>query len=117
MRIAVLREDLSAAPRVAATTESDTTFAAAGASVVVQAGAGSAAGISDEQYRNAGAVIAGPGEAGRDADLILKVRRPESVDGIRPGAAIVALMDPYGNEAALRRLANAGLAAFSLELI
>src|SRR5688500_1252472 len=117
MRIAVLREDPAVEPRVAATPETVKKFAAAGASVVVEVGAGSAAGISDEQYRNAGATIAGPGEAGRDADLVLRVRRPESVDGIRRGAAIVALMDPYGNEAALRRLADAGLAAFSLELI
>ena len=117
MRIAVLREDPAVEPRVAATPETVKKFAAAGASVVVEAGAGSAAGISDEQYRNAGASIAGPGEAGRDADLILRVRRPESVDGIKRGAAIVALMDPYGNEAALRGLADAGLAAFSLELI
>ncbi len=117
MRIAVLREDPAVEPRVAATPETVKKFAAAGASVVVEAGAGSAAGISDEQYRNAGATIAGPGEARHDADLVLKVRRPESVDGFRRGAAIVALMDPYGNEAALRRLADAGLAAFSLELI
>src|SRR5688572_25256796 len=117
MRIAVLREDPAVEPRVAATPETVRKFAAAGASVVVEAGAGSAAGISDEQYRNAGASIAGPGEAARDADLILKVRRPESVDGIKRGAAVVALMDPYGNEAALQRLADAGLAAFALELI
>jgi NAD(P) transhydrogenase subunit alpha len=117
MRIAVLREDPAVEPRVAATPETVKKFAAAGAIVVVEAGAGSAAGISDEQYRNGGAVIARPGEAGRDADLVLRVRRPESVDGIKRGAAIVALMDPYGNEAALQRLADAGLAAFSLELI
>ena len=48
---------------------------------------------------------------------MLKVRRPESLSGYKRGAAVVALMDPYGNEAALQRLAEAGLQAFSLELI
>jgi NAD(P) transhydrogenase subunit alpha len=48
---------------------------------------------------------------------VLKVRRPDSVDGYKRGAAVIALMDPYGNEAALRQMADAGLMAFSLELI
>ncbi|HWT29824.1 MAG TPA: Re/Si-specific NAD(P)(+) transhydrogenase subunit alpha [Propylenella sp.] len=117
MRIAVLREDPTIEPRVAATAETVKKFAAAGAQVVVEAGAGSAAGISDEKYRAAGAEIAGPGDAVRDADLILRVRRPDNFDGYKRGAAVVALMDPYGNESALQRLADAGLAAFALELI
>jgi NAD(P) transhydrogenase subunit alpha len=118
MRIAVLREDPAVEPRVAATPETVKKFAAVGASVAVEAGSGTAAGISDEQYRKAGAEIApNCAEAVRDADLVLKVRRPEAIDGYKSGAAVVALMDPYGNEAALKRLAEAGLSAFSLELI
>jgi NAD(P) transhydrogenase subunit alpha len=117
MRIAVLREDPPMEPRVAATPETVKKFVAAGAQVVVEAGAGSRAGISDEQYRSVGAEIAGAGQAARDADLILKVRRPDNLDGYKRGAAVVALMDPYGNETALQRIADAGVAAFALELI
>ncbi|HEX4862004.1 MAG TPA: NAD(P) transhydrogenase subunit alpha, partial [Rhizomicrobium sp.] len=50
-------------------------------------------------------------------DLVLAVRRPERLENFKHGAAVVALMDPYGNEASLQRLAEAGLQAFSLELI
>jgi NAD(P) transhydrogenase subunit alpha len=118
MRIAVLREDPAVEPRVAATPETVKKFAAAGASVVVEAGSGVAAGISDEQFRAAGAEIGtSAADALRDADLVLKVRRPDGLEGYRNGTAVVALMDPYGNEVALRKLAEAGISAFSLELI
>jgi NAD(P) transhydrogenase subunit alpha len=118
MRIAVLREDSAVEPRVAATPESVRKFIAAGATVSVQAGAGAGAGLSDRLYRDAGAeVVETAGAALREADLILKVRRPDNLIGYKRGAAVVALMDPYDNEAALRRLAEAGLLAFSLELI
>ena len=118
MRIAVLKEDPAVEPRVAATPETVRKFLAAGATVVVEAGAGVAAGISDGHYRDAGAEVAESAAAAtRDADLVLRVRRPEAADGLKRGAAIVALMDPYDNEPALRRLAEAGLAAFSLELV
>jgi NAD(P) transhydrogenase subunit alpha len=117
MRIAVLKEDPAVEPRVAATPETVKKFSALGAKVAVETGAGAAAGVSDQRYREAGAEIAEPGAAERDADLVLSVRRPERLDNYKRGAAIVALMDPYGNETALQRLAEAGLSAFSLELI
>ena len=118
MRIAVLKEDPSVEQRVAATPETVRKFAAAGAEVAVETGAGAAAGLSDRLYREAGAEIADSAEtAARDADLVLTVRRPRAANGFKRGAAIVALMDPYGNEAALRDLAEAGILSFALELI
>jgi len=118
MRIAVLKEDRAVEPRVGATPESVRKLIAAGTAVSVESGAGVGAGISDEQYRAAGAEIASSaGPALRDADLVIKVRRPVDLIGYKQGACVVALMDPYGNEPALRRLAAAGISAFSLELI
>ena len=117
MRIAVLREDPAVEPRVAATPDTVKKFVAGGATVSVESGAGEAAGLSDEHYRKAGAEIGSREEALREADLVLTVRRPENLEGFKRGAAAVALMDPYGNEAALKSIADAGVAAFSLELI
>jgi NAD(P) transhydrogenase subunit alpha len=118
MRIAVLKEEHAVEPRVAATPETVRKYAALGASVAVEAGAGAGAGVSDQQYRDAGAeVTESAADALRDADLVLKVRRPDDVVGYKRGAAVVALMDPHGNEEALTRLADAGLSAFALELI
>ena len=118
MRVAILKEDAAVEPRVAATPELVKKLVALGATVAVEAGAGAAAGIRDDVYRGAGAEIAeGANAALAGADLVLKVRRPDDVSGFPRGAAVVALMDPYGNEDALKRMADAGLMAFALELI
>uniref|UniRef100_UPI002596F505 NAD(P) transhydrogenase subunit alpha n=1 Tax=uncultured Methylobacterium sp. TaxID=157278 RepID=UPI002596F505 len=48
-----------------------------------------------------------------------KVRRPapEELKLFKSGAAVVAIMDPYGNEAALQGMAEAGISAFAMELM
>ncbi|WP_026381602.1 Re/Si-specific NAD(P)(+) transhydrogenase subunit alpha [Afifella pfennigii] len=118
MRIAVLKEPREDEPRVAASPESVKKFAALGAEIVVETGAGARSSFSDEAFQETGATIAASREAALEgADVILAVRRPEGLAGAKNGAAVVALMDPYGNEAELKKLADAGLAAFSLELI
>src|SRR5215204_1900669 len=120
MRIAVISETDPIETRVAATPETIKKYKALGADVAVQAGAGEKAGVPDAKYEAAGATIAaGAAEAARDADVVLKVRRPGAgeLGGLKRGAIVVAIMDPYGNEAAIRALAEAGVAAFSLELI
>jgi NAD(P) transhydrogenase subunit alpha len=120
MRIAVLSETDSAEPRVAAVPETVKKFIALGADVVVQAGAGVKAGFLDADYEAAGGSIAdGAAEAARDADLVLKVRRPsgEELPLFKRGATVVAIMDPYGNERALQAMAEAGIAGFAMELM
>jgi len=49
----------------------------------------------------------------------LKVRRPtaEELKGYKKGALVIAIMDPYGNEAALKQMADAGVLAFAMELM
>lgn len=120
MRIAVLSETDSAEPRVAAVPETVKKFKGLGADVVVQSGAGTRAGILDSEYEAAGATVASSAEeTARDADLILKVRRPakDELPHLKRGATVVAIMDPYGNEAALKDIADAGVDAFAMELM
>ena len=120
MRIAVLSETDAAEPRVAAVPETVKKFKGLGAEVVVQSGAGLKAGVPDSEFEAAGAAVAASAEeAARDADLVLKVRRPaaEELKLFKPGAAVVAIMDPYGNEAALQAMAEAGISAFAMELM
>jgi len=117
MRIAVARETDANEPRVAATPETVKKFKALGAEVVVGRGAGVASGILDADYEAAGASIAD--NPTRDADLVLKVRRPSAGElaDYKRGALVVAIMDPYGNEAALKQMADAGLVAVAMELM
>jgi NAD(P) transhydrogenase subunit alpha len=120
MRIAVLSETDGAETRVSATPETVKKYKSLGADVVVQAGAGAKAGIPDAEFEAAGASIAKTAkEALKDADIILKVRRPAEgeLKGSKPGALVIAIMDPYGQEAALKALADAQVSAFAMELM
>src|SRR5215471_1336443 len=117
MRIAVAREVDPAEPRVAATPDTVKKLTALGAEVTVQAGAGVKSGVPDTDYAAAGATVSANAIDG--ADVVLKVRRPGEAEaaGYKKGALVIAIMDPYGNEAALGTLAKAGVTAFAMELM
>ncbi len=120
MKIAVIRETDTSEPRVAATPETVKKFLALGAEVAVQAGAGQRSSIPDEAYKEAGASIVKTADAVlKDADVVLKVRRPGAgeLKKLKTGAAVVGIMDPYGNEAALAEIAGTGTVAFAMELM
>jgi NAD(P) transhydrogenase subunit alpha len=55
----------------------------------------------------------------KDADVVLKVRRPAASElaGYKRGALVIAIMDPYGEDAALKAMADAGIIAFAMELL
>jgi NAD(P) transhydrogenase subunit alpha len=119
MRIAVL-SDAPADARVAATPETVKKYRALGAEVAVEAGAGREAGIPDAEFTAAGATVAADAAgAVRDADIVLRVRRPSAgqVAGAKPGALAIAIMDPHGREAELKGLAEARVSAFAMELM
>jgi NAD(P) transhydrogenase subunit alpha len=120
MRIAVAREAGAGEPRVAATPETVKKITGLGAEVVVQSGAGTLSGVLDAEYEAAGATIAKTiQDSVRDADVVLKVHRPSDaeVKTYRKGALVIAIMDPFGNEAALEAMADAGIVAFAMELM
>jgi H+-translocating NAD(P) transhydrogenase subunit alpha len=119
MRVAVIKEALPES-RVAATPETVKKLVGLGAAVVVEAGAGLASGITDAEFEGAGATLAKtPKAVLKDADVVLKVRRPgaEELAAMKKGALVLAIMDPYGNDAALRQMADAGVASFAMELM
>jgi NAD(P) transhydrogenase subunit alpha len=117
MKIAIAAETDTAEPRVAGTPDTVKRMIALGAEVVVEAGAGLKSGILDADYQAAGATV-GQGIA-KDADIVLKVRRPSAQElaSYKKGALVVAIMDPYGNEVALKEMAQAGVVAFAMELM
>src|SRR6185312_454709 len=117
MRIAVARETEAAEPRVAATPETVKKFVALGAEVAVARGAGAGSGIADADFTAAGASVGD--NVTKDADVVLKVRRPGAAElkDYKKGALVVAIMDPYGREAEVKQMADAGLVAFAMELM
>jgi len=117
MRIAVAREIDADEGRVAATPETVKKMRSLGAEVSVEPGAGMKSGIPDNEFTAAGASITS--NALKDADVVLKVRRPTAPElaAYKKGALVIAIMDPYGAEAAIRDMANAGVVAFAMELM
>jgi NAD(P) transhydrogenase subunit alpha len=117
MKIAVAAEADPSEPRVAATPETVKKMIALGAEVAVQPGAGIKSGILDADYTAAGAAVSA--DAIRGADVVLQVRRPTAseLSGVQNGALVIAIMDPYGQDAALKAMAAAGVTAFAMELM
>ncbi|MGX9574511.1 Re/Si-specific NAD(P)(+) transhydrogenase subunit alpha [Mesorhizobium sp. f-mel] len=105
-------------PRVAASPDTVKRLAGLGFNVIVESGAGTASRIPDEEFGKAGAVIGKAADVAK-ADVVLKVRRPDEAElkAYRPGTAVIAIMDPYGNDAAVDALARAGATAFSMEFM
>jgi NAD(P) transhydrogenase subunit alpha len=117
MKIAIAKEIDESEPRVAASPDTVKRFKALGADVAIEPGAGTKSAVPDSDFTAAGAVVST--DAVKDADLIIKVRRPEASELARykRGALVIAIMDPYGNEAALKKIADAGVSAFAMELM
>src|ERR1700731_1169011 len=117
MRIAVAREADPGEDRVAATPETVKKMKALGADVAVEPGAGIKSGILDADFVAAGATVSA--DAVKGADVVLRVRRPAAPElaACKRGALVIAIMDPYGNEAALKAMADAGVTAFAMELM
>jgi H+-translocating NAD(P) transhydrogenase subunit alpha len=117
MRIAVAREADAGEDRVAATPETVKKIKLLGADVTVEPGAGIKSGIPDAEFVAAGATVSA--DALKDADVVLKVRRPTAAElsAYKKGALVIAIMDPYGQDAALKAMADAGVVAFAMELM
>src|SRR5437763_12481636 len=120
MKIAVPAEIDPAEPRVAATPDTVKKMVALGAEGVIETGAGVKSGILDADYEGAGAAIGTTAAfVVTGADVVLKVRRPtaDELAHYKSGARVFAIMDPYGNEAALADMAKAGVTGFAMELM
>jgi NAD(P) transhydrogenase subunit alpha len=117
MKIAVAAETGAGEPRVAAVPETVKKMIGMGAEVAVEPGAGLKSGILDADYAAAGATVSA--DALQSADIVLQVRRPEGreLSHLKKGAIVVAIMDPYGHDAALQAMAQAGIVSFAMELL
>lgn len=116
MKIAVLKE-AAGETRCAATPETVKKFAALGAEVAVERGAGEAASIADNDFADAGAKIATRKDALKGADIVLCINGPDpkSLDGVQAGALLVGGLDPLRQQARIEGYAAAGLEAHAME--
>ena len=122
----VITETLAGERRVALVPSVIPALAKIGVSVLVQQGAGGAAGFTDAAFAEKGAGIApSAGDVVAKADLLLRVRvSPEGTDAgrqdlalLRPGLAVIAFLDPLNEPGLARSLAAKNVTAFSMELM
>lgn len=106
-------------PRIAVSPDTIKKFAALGAKVRVQSGAGLRSRISDEAYKAAGAEVVSRANALAAADVLLAVRRPsaDDVKALKPGAIVAAMLDPYSDRDGIEALAATGASIFSMEFM
>jgi NAD(P) transhydrogenase subunit alpha len=126
MKVAVLRETFPGEKRVALIPASVPQLAKAGMQVLVQSGAGEAAGYSDAAYQQRGAeLIADRRTTLSTADVLLQVNclganpevgRPD-LQHFRSGLKVVGMCDPLGAPQAIQQVAQTGASLFALELI
>lgn len=107
-------------PRVAISPETVKKLTALGATVKVETGAGARSRFSDEALKAQGAEIASSAaDALNGADILLKVRRPsaDEVKALKPGALVIAMLDPFSDRADLEALAGTNVSLFSMEFM
>jgi H+-translocating NAD(P) transhydrogenase subunit alpha len=119
MKVAVVKETAPGERRVALVPEAVTKLRAAGLEVLVEAGAGAGAWLSDDAFTEAGASIATRAELAETADAIVMVGRPDeqAIAGFRQGQAVLGMLAPLADPGFARRLAETGVTAVSLDLI
>jgi NAD(P) transhydrogenase subunit alpha len=118
INLGVAREDAFGERRVALTPETCRKFTAAGATVHVERGAGSAAGLPDAAYAEAGAQLVDDATAAlSQADVVLCVQAPspQRIATLKPGATLVGALQPQADPARAEALQARGIVAFPLE--
>ena len=119
MKIAVLKESAEGERRVAATPETVKKFTALGAAMAVETGAGAGASISDADYEAAGALVGQREAVLKDAEAVFGVQGPDpaSLNGIKPGALIIAALNPFIERSRVDGYASAGVEALAMEFM
>jgi NAD(P) transhydrogenase subunit alpha len=124
MKVAVVRETFPGEKRVALVPASIPSLIKSGWEVMVEAGAGVAAGYPDQQYIDKGARLASRNECFA-ADVVLHVRvagaNPQALaDDLpryRTDQVVIGMCDPLGEPKQAAELALRGVSLFSLELV
>jgi proton-translocating NAD(P)+ transhydrogenase subunit alpha len=118
----VLKETSPGERRVAVVPSAFPLLVKAGVEVVIESGAGAAAGFPDGAFKDKGARIAGSRPEVLEAARVLLQVRPlagaeSGIQGMDSRHVLVGLLDPLGAPAGIQTLAARGVTAFALELI
>jgi NAD(P) transhydrogenase subunit alpha len=117
MKVGIPRETWPAETRVAVVPAAVPSLTKAGLEVVVETGAGTAAGFTDDTYRSQGATIA-PRSTVFESEIILQVRSgPGDAGSLRAGQTVIGFADPLGSPSDISTFASSGATLLSMELM
>jgi H+-translocating NAD(P) transhydrogenase subunit alpha len=115
--VGVLTETAAKETRVAVVPEIAAKLKAAGARVLIERGAGTAAHFpdalyADAEFSDAAAILA-------TADVLLKVQPPSlaEVNALKKGAVVIGYMQAYARTDLVRALKDRGITSFAMELV
>ena len=118
MQIAVAKEIRSGEARVALVPDIISKLTKAGLDVVIEAGAGIAAGFQDSEFTAAGATVKS-GNVISSADVVASVTAltPDQMKSLKKGALTISFLSPTTSVDSIEAAASAGVTALSLELV
>jgi len=126
MIVGVVKETFPGETRVALVPASVQQLVRADLEVLVEPGAGTAAGYEDASYTDKGATLAADrADVWRRADVVVQVRalgaNPEAgktdLERMRPGQTVIATCEPLTEHDATRAVAATGATLFSMEMM
>lgn len=120
MIIGIPRELTAGETRVPIIPASVKRFTDVGADVQVESGIGTAIGIADSEYSDAGATVVSDRQALLGAaDIVLRLRKPElaEISQMKRGALHISYLDPFNEHALVDAFMEAGITAISMEMI
>jgi NAD(P) transhydrogenase subunit alpha len=123
MKVGVPKETVPGEKRVALIPDTVKRLVDNGFEIVVETGAGTEAGFSDDEYREAGAAT-GDAASALGADVVLKVAPPttgeggkDEVSAMKQGGALIGFLLPMTSPDLVRKLATQKVTSFSMELV
>jgi NAD(P) transhydrogenase subunit alpha len=118
MYIGIPRETFPGERRVGATPESTERLRKLGFAVLLESGAGAAAGLADESYGDV-EVLPDSAALWARADIVLKVRPPtlDDVARMRPGQVVLCLFWPAQNPGLLEAVAARGVTLLAMDQV
>ncbi|NIP78053.1 MAG: NAD(P)(+) transhydrogenase (Re/Si-specific) subunit alpha, partial [Gemmatimonadetes bacterium] len=123
MKVGVPREVIPGERRVALVPDTVSRLVDDGLEVLVEAGAGEAAGFADSAYEEAGASVTSDAAAVYASDVVVKVTPPQvggeadEVARLKRGAAFIGFMLPLTSPELVKAMADGGVTSFSMELV
>ena len=87
-----------------------------GAQISVESGIGAAIGLSDDDYKRAGAAVTDRGTILASSDIVLRLRKPpqEEISRLKKGSLHISFLDPFNEPQLIDEFVKNNISAISM---